>query len=261
VSELLIFTGAFRAVATGTAGQAAAAGVAITVLALVGGLAAACFTKAFGISFLGEPRSPEASAAVEVQISMTAPLIALAVGCAAIGLFGSVAVAALAPLAASTAGLPPIDGAAALASLGAGLWRVSATAAALAGIVAALTLIRARLHSRRAKSQVGTWDCGYLKPDARMQYTSSSFAQPLIAMFRGLLGTRRRWTAILAPFPGEASFSTKTPDVFAQRVFRPAFNRIGSLFSRLRWLQHGRLQLYVLYIAAALLALLVWRLT
>jgi len=44
-------------------------------------------------------------------------------------------------------------------------------------------------------------------------------------------------------------------------VFRPVFAAVGGLLSRLRWLQHGRLQMYVLYIAAALLVLLVWRLS
>ena len=44
-------------------------------------------------------------------------------------------------------------------------------------------------------------------------------------------------------------------------VFRPVFKAVGGVLSRMRWLQHGRLQMYVLYIAAALLALLVWRLS
>ena len=51
ISEFLIYTGAYRAV--GEAGAAAAGAVVILALALIGGLAAACFTKAFGIVFLG----------------------------------------------------------------------------------------------------------------------------------------------------------------------------------------------------------------
>ena len=91
-----------------------------------------------------------------------------------------------------------------------------------------------------------------------MQYTSSSFAQPLTGMFR--LGTRRRWAPITALFPERAEFSSETPDVFSQGVFRPVFAGIGALLSRMRWLQHGRLQLYVLYVAATLLVLLLWKL-
>jgi hydrogenase-4 component B len=100
-----------------------------------------------------------------------------------------------------------------------------------------------------------------VKPDARMQYTSSSFAQPLTGTFKAVLATRSHAEPVEGPFPKEASFSTETPDVFTRRVFSPAFSGIASLASRMRWIQHGRLQLYVLYIAATLLILLVWRLS
>jgi len=130
----------------------------------------------------------------------------------------------------------------------------------LAGVVGALWLLRALLLRGRNVARGVTWDCGYVKPDARMQYTSSSFAQPLTEMFRALLSTRRHGLPITRLFPTESTFSTETPDIFSVRLLRPGIKGVGSLLSSLRWLQHGRLQLYVLYIAAALVALLVWRL-
>jgi hypothetical protein len=93
-----------------------------------------------------------------------------------------------------------------------------------------------------------------------MQYTSSSFAQPVVGTFRWLLGTHTRWNAITADFPAEAALATETPDALTKRIFAPGFKGIAALFSRLRWLQHGRLQVYVLYIAVTLLIVLVWRL-
>jgi hypothetical protein len=136
---------------------------------------------------------------------------------------------------------------------------VTLVAGVLAALVLGLAVLRGVLLSRRTLRSAGTWDCGYTLPDSRMQYTSSSFAQPLTNMFP--LGVRRRWTAISALFPSRAEFSSHTPDLFAHSVFRPAFSGIGALLSRLRWLQHGRLQLYVLYVAATLLVLLVWKLS
>jgi hydrogenase-4 component B len=260
VSELLVFLGAYRAVAAGTAALAAAAGIVIAALALIGGLAAACFTKAFGISFLGEPRTPAAAAAAEAGASMTGPVMMLAAACGAIGLLGSLAVFLLGPLAGLVAGLRPGDEAVFLAGPQAGLGQVTLAAAVLAFLALGLTGLRRALLSRRRVRSAGTWDCGYTLPDHRMQYTSSSFAQPLIGMFRFPLGTRRRWTPLTAPFPTNAEFSSHTPDVFSEGVFRPVFAGIGSLLSRLRWLQHGRLQLYVLYVAVTLLVLLVWKL-
>ena len=260
VSELLVFTGAFKAVSLQPVPHAVAAAVVVAALALVGGLAAACFTKAFGIVFLGEPRTPAAAAAREPGLSMLAPMLLLAAGCAAVGLLGSLAVSAVAPLAAQIAGLPLSAGAELLEPMSAGLRIVLGVAGVLAGVVGALWLLRALLLRGRNVARGVTWDCGYVKPDARMQYTSSSFAQPLTEMFRALLSTRRHGLPITRLFPTESTFSTETPDIFSVRLLRPGIKGVGSLLSSLRWLQHGRLQLYVLYIAAALVALLVWRL-
>jgi NADH:ubiquinone oxidoreductase subunit 5 (subunit L)/multisubunit Na+/H+ antiporter MnhA subunit len=260
VSELLVFLGAYGTAASGPAAQAAAAGIVVAALALIGGLALACFTKAFGISFLGEPRTPAAAAAVEAGPSMTVPLVILAAACAAVGLLGSLAVSLLAPLAGAVAGISPADALAIQAGASAGLMKVTLAAGVLVAIALGLVILRAVLLSRRSVRSAGTWGCGYTLPDARMQYTASSFAQPLAGMFRFPLATHRRWTPISALFPLRAEFSSHTPDLFTRGVFRPAFSGIGSLLSRLRWLQHGRLQLYVLYLAATLLVLLVWKL-
>jgi formate hydrogenlyase subunit 3/multisubunit Na+/H+ antiporter MnhD subunit len=259
VSELLVFLGAYNA-AAGPAAQAAAAGIVVAALALIGGLAVACFTKAFGISFLGEPRTPAAAAAVEAGASMTVPVVILAAACAAIGIFGSLAFSFLAPLAAAIAGIAPAAAALIQSGTRAVFVKVALAAGVLVALVLGLTILRAVLLSRRSVRGAGTWDCGYTMPDARMQYTSSSFAQPLVGMFRFPLATHRRWTPISAFFPVKAEFSTHTPDIFTQGMFRPAFAGIGALLSRLRWLQHGRLQLYVLYLAVTLLILLVWKL-
>ena len=59
-------------------GSAAAGAAAIAAIALIGGLAAACFTRAFGIVFLGQPRSRHAESAHEVGWSMRIPMAALA---------------------------------------------------------------------------------------------------------------------------------------------------------------------------------------
>jgi hydrogenase-4 component B len=261
VSELLIFIGALRAVTLPLVPQAVAAAMVVGSLALISGLAAACFTKAFGITFLGEARTPRAAGAEESGPAMIVPMAALAAACVAVGLLGGLAVGAMAPLAAGLARMSPEDAQTLLEPVRGGLTSVLIATGVLAVIVALLTVLRGLLQRRRARARAGTWDCGYVLPTARMQYSSSSFAQPLTGIFRGLLGTRRIATAVSGLFPSKAALATETPDVFSQHLYRPVFGGIGSLFTRLRWLQHGRLQLYVLYIAAALLVLLVWRLS
>jgi hypothetical protein len=93
-----------------------------------------------------------------------------------------------------------------------------------------------------------------------MQYTASSFAQPLTFLFRALLRARTTLVPPVGLFPARGALATETPDLFRQGVFRPAFGAIADLLERLRLLQHGRIQLYVLSIVLTLIVLLAWKL-
>jgi hydrogenase-4 component B len=262
VSEFLIYLGAF----TGTADSAGAvvtlipALVTIGSLALIGGLATACFTKAFGIVFLGEPRSQHAAHAHEAGLAMRLPMLALALGCAAVGLFPFLAIRALAPALLIVTHQPAAAVAAALSGADASLRMVAVGALILLVGVLTLGLIRRQLLSGRQVEETVTWDCGYARPTARMQYTASSFAQPLTFLFQMVLRTRTRLVPPDGPFPREAALATDTPDVFREGVYRPVFAGFERALDRLRVLQHGRVQLYVLYIVLTLIALLVWKL-
>ena len=88
LSEFLIYLGSLRGAITMGADVAVPLIAAVAGLALIGGLAAACFTKAFGIVFLGEPRSRDAADAHESRPLMVAPMLLLAAGCIAVGFLG-----------------------------------------------------------------------------------------------------------------------------------------------------------------------------
>jgi NADH:ubiquinone oxidoreductase subunit 5 (subunit L)/multisubunit Na+/H+ antiporter MnhA subunit len=260
VSELLVLLGSLHAVGFAGAAGAAAGALALAAIALIGGLAAACFVKAFGIAFLGEPRSPGAAAAREAPLSMLISMAVLAAACAAIGLLGSLAVSVLTPLLARLSGTPAADAEALLSPARAALALAAAVAGGLLALAAALGGIRALLVSRRGAERGPTWDCGYSQPTARMQYTASSFASPLLSTFRALVPARTAGHPLTDLFPAHASYESEAPDVFEHRVFRPGFDLAARLLSRMGWLQHGNLRLYVLYIALTLIVLLVWNL-
>ncbi|MBI4605806.1 MAG: hypothetical protein HY721_27890, partial [Planctomycetes bacterium] len=97
-------------------------------------------------------------------------------------------------------------------------------------------------------------------PTARMQYTAASFAGPLTELFRALLRPRRRLEAPRGLFPAEARLESATPDVLRAGLWEPVFRCVAAALARLRWLQPGLVQVYVLYIALALVALLFWTL-
>ena len=260
VSEFLVYFGAFQGVVVGDATGAVPFLGVIAGLALIGGLAAACFTKAFGIVFLGEPRSTHAAHAHEPGRAMRLPMLLLAAGCVAIGCLAPLVVRGLVPVVERVSGMPSEMVRGVVASATGPLSFVGSAAVGLFVLIALVAGVRQRLLSGRRVKESCTWDCGYARPSPRMQYTASSFAQPLTELFGVFLRSRRHLVPPEGFFPQSASFTTETPDVCAQRLYAPIFTAIGRGLSALRWLQHGQVHLYILYIALTLLVLLVWKL-
>jgi formate hydrogenlyase subunit 3/multisubunit Na+/H+ antiporter MnhD subunit len=259
VSEFLIFLGAFQGGAMLGAAGAVPLLALIAGLALIGGLAAACFTKAFGIVFLGEPRTEHVLHTQEAGWAMRLPMLLLAAGCALIGLFAPFVVGALQAVLENTTGLrhevvrdnlAAVAGPLALVVIG--------TVAFLLVLVVLVLLRRSLLAGRRVEEGV-TWGCGYAQPTARMQYTASSFVQPVTTLFRWLLGTHRQVQRPEGIMPANASLTTETPDLCHANLYRPGFLKVNWGLSKLRRLQQGEVQLYVLYIAVTLIVLLAWK--
>jgi NADH:ubiquinone oxidoreductase subunit 5 (subunit L)/multisubunit Na+/H+ antiporter MnhA subunit len=249
VSEWLLYLGLLRALGLAEAGAQLLAVAAVTTLALVGGLAAACFVKAFGVVFLGEPRTPAAAGAREVPRAMLAAMAVLALACFAIGLAPQLAVGLLEG---AVRGFDPaLAGAAPRLADAAPFGAVSLAAALLLAALAGLAAW-ALGRRRRPALRTVTWDCGYAAPSARMQYTSASFADGLVALFRWAL-----WPVVDAPrlarepFPGPARLHSELPDPVLDRVTLPAARWLADASRWFRWLQRGRVHAYVLYVLAA----------
>jgi hydrogenase-4 component B len=266
VSEFLIYIGSFKGASLMNGGITVALFVVIAGLALIGGLATACFTKAFGMVFLGEARSESPRHAQESEGSMLVPMVVLAAGCFAVGLLGFLIIQAMPAVLASLlepAGQTGFDRSAILAEVHTASGYLKAVAAGaliilvLTGLIA---LIRNRLLSGREIGETGTWDCGFANPTARMQYTASSFAQPILDFFNVFQPGWKRLKAPKGYFPATASFETEALDTSQERVYRPIFEAVERLLSKLRVMQHGRIQLYVLYIVLTLVVLFAWKL-
>jgi formate hydrogenlyase subunit 3/multisubunit Na+/H+ antiporter MnhD subunit len=257
VSEFLIYVAAFSGVRAG-APETVILAIAIGAgLAMIGGLAAACFAKAFGVVFLGEPRSSHATHAEEVGAAMRWPMVVLAAACLGMGLLAPAVVKMVLPAVHVMAGatLPAEPVATAIGSL-TGVVQVSA---ALLLLVIGLLLIRRYLPRGKEETAAGTWDCGYARPTPRMQYTASSFAQPLTDLFKIFLGTRKHGAPPNGFFPQRTTFETQTPDAAREYLFAPLFRLIDRALSPIRRMQNGRIHEYLLYIALVLVLLLLWK--
>ena len=105
-----------------------------------------------------------------------------------------------------------------------------------------------------------TWGCGYAAPTARMQYTSSSFAQMLVGLFGWALRPQVHRPAEMPLFPREDRFPQPRARHGARRAVLPSFRVAARLFSWFRVFHQGSIQTYLLYIFLTLVALLLWRL-
>ena len=130
----------------------------------------------------------------------------------------------------------------------------------LFGLIVLLLSIRRKLLAGRRVEPSVTWDCGYIAPTPRMQYTASSFSRPLLLLFRLFLQPHDEVRPPRGLFPKRASLQTRVPDMFRRHIYEPMFLGIAWIASKLRWLQEGRIQIYVLYIALTILVLLIWKL-
>ena len=256
--EFLLYVAAYRATLELAGADALPAVAAIGGLALIGGLAAACFAKVFGIAFLGEPRSDHARRAREPGPAMQGAVLVLAMGTVVLGVASPLVVRGLEPVLVQITALPSDVVGAALGQAVAALWAVVASCVAFVIVAGALALVRRRLLAGRSVTTGLTWDCGYASPSPRMQYTGSSFSEPLTAVFGLVLPAEAHGTAPRGFFPARASFARTTPDLGRERLYRPLFRGLGRALASFRWLQHGVVQLYVLYIALTLVALLLW---
>ena len=251
-SELLIYLGAFHGAGElpGVAGVAAL--VVLPALALIGGLAAACFVKAFGVVFLGEPRSSGATQAHEAGLAMRAPMIAGAIACLAIGLWPAGMIELVAPVA------DDLGGRAIPTSLGF-LRSISLAAIVLVVLVALLAGLRAALLKHRPVEQAATWGCGYAHPSPRMQYSATSFADPVLMPFASALRVRIHGGLPQGLFPTTAHYEKHMGDMAGERLLVPAWRRFLHTALRLKAIQHGRMHLYLVYMLVTLLALLLWQ--
>jgi len=221
-------------------------GLGAALLAIVGALAVVSFVRLTGTIFLGSARSASAEHAHEAPRLMTIPLLILAAAVFALGLFPTALVAPLEVVAPGTA----IHAAPFLRAIS-----LPVQLAAVAAALAFAALFAATKQSPRAV----TWDCGYAAPTARMQYTGRSLGEWISERLTpGFFRPKVEGTLPEGIFPASASFAVDTREPFFEKLYMPAAGRWVRRAMRFRWVQHGRLPEYLLYIFVTLVAGICW---
>jgi hydrogenase-4 component B len=245
------------------------AGVAASMLALTGGLAAACFAKAFGVTFLGRPRSTHAEHATESPAPMIAGMLLLAGACVALGLapgygmrlldrptaelFGGLGATAVVtahgPLVLSAGGAPG------------GLEATSISVTAVAALLIALAALAWILRGwpRKAGRRLApTWTCG-MTPTSRFDYTATAFAKPLRLIFAAVYRPRREVAKEAGQSPyviKRISYTGEVQDL-AEAMFYTRLKRwITQTAHGIRVYSTGRIHGYIAFVLVTLVVTL-----
>jgi hydrogenase-4 component B len=236
------------------------------LLALTSALAAACFVKAFGITFLALPRTAAAADARESPAGMLVPQAFLALLCLGLGLFPGLVVSTLGRVMASMPGLqPPREMVLGALGITPGRWTFDhlvplALAAALITAAGATWLLLAQ--RRPAVRRAPTWGCGG-ELSASTEYTATAFSKPLMMIFRSVYRPTREVEALaeVSPyFPREVRYRAKIEPTFERYVYGPLTRGVLHAAERMKVLQAGSLHAYLGYVIALvpILVLFVW---
>jgi NADH:ubiquinone oxidoreductase subunit 5 (subunit L)/multisubunit Na+/H+ antiporter MnhA subunit len=230
--------------------------LAAPALALVGTLAVASFVKLLGTVFAGAPRSAHAAQAHDPDLSMLAPMWFLAACCVFIGLLPVVAVGVLDRAVADWA--PHVQGTAGSIRSYVPLGWLTITTLAFLGAVMLGIWAFSRWRVNRAARAAGTWDCGYARPTARMQYSGSSFSQMIVELLSWALWPRRKPPHVKGVLAAPSDFASDVPDVVLDRGLLPAFGSAQWVLGWARVIQRGPIQVYLLYVLGILILLLLF---
>jgi hydrogenase-4 component B len=225
-------------------------------LALTSALAVACFVKAFGVTFLALPRSPQAAAAREAGAPELIAMGALAFACVALGLGAVPVVSIIGRLVPSAA--PPLAGPAlGLASVGAGRLVVPGVAVALVALPALAVLLPRLLGPVRSRV-AETWACGITLQPIH-EYTATAFAKPIRLMFRDIVRPVRDVGIVHRAgtrFVASVHYRSHIAPVFERYVYLAIKDRLVAVAHVVRRAQNGSLQTYLAYVFAAVLTAL-----
>jgi formate hydrogenlyase subunit 3/multisubunit Na+/H+ antiporter MnhD subunit len=233
------------------------------VLALSAALAAACFVKAFGVTFLGRPRTAAVTQAGEADRWSLTAMFSLATLCLLAGILPGFVIDALAPIAQALVDghMPAQAGIAWLAIVPINQSRSSYDGLLVFLFIATAAFLTATAIHRLASQalrRAPAWDCGFSDASPITQYTATSFAQPIRRVF-GTIAFRARERVVMAA-PGDIGPSTLTVtlnDLFWDGIYAPLARAVATAADHLNVLQFLTIRRYLSVVFVLLVALLV----
>src|ERR1035437_3524614 len=247
ISEFILYTGLYSWMHQTDIISLITIIVTVSGLVLIGGLAMMCFTKAFGVVFLGNPRHVFHQEIKEVPIGQLVPLYFIVAFIIFIGMFPGVFLNTLimpVQLFTGIHHLPFVsfqgNGMEALISISHAGWY-------LIGMILLMLGIRKLALRNRTVTILPTWNCGYTVPTAKIQYTAASFVSTYSQLFSSFFLIFKKEKAVEGIFPSTAHYETRPYDKLEKWLIDSPTTNLKVFLGRFQFVQNGRLQFYILY--------------
>lgn len=245
ISEFLIYQGFFEGIHLGSVALTTVLILSIVALVLIGGLALLCFTKAFGIIFLGSERNPSNHEVHEAEPSKLFPGYLVVLLIIVIGLFPQLFIQLLIhPVNLFTSSLG--DGFPVL-KLTDNFQSVSLVTWTFILAIALIAAIKQWIGRNHKTSTSPTWGCAYVAPNSKMQYTASSYVRSYRKLIRPLLQMNKKEEDIEGVFSGSIGSETHPYDKIEVIFIDRPLQFLNNMLARVRFLQSGNVRHYVLY--------------
>ena len=245
ISEFLIYLGFFEGIHSGSLSLTTIFIISISSLVLIGGLALLCFTKAFGIIFLGQERIHSDHEIKEAEPMKLLPGYLIFLFILIIGLFPQMFIRILInPVSLFTSGLsvgyPELK-------MISNLQSVSVVAWAFLLAIVAIRILK-YFVSRNRKMVFGpTWGCGYAAPGSKMQYTASSYVRSYRKLIGPMLQMNKKEEDIKGVFSKPIHSHTHPYDKVETVFIDLPLRIMNKIMARVRFIQNGNVRHYLLY--------------
>ncbi len=255
ISEMMLYSGFLKGMTFDSLPLSILMVLSGASLAVVGGASMLCFTKTFGVIFLGVKRDDEIQPHLVAdkyaeRNSMTYPIWLLLPVVICVVAFPAVFCTLLQTSIGEIYKMEmTAEAAYGIANSIEMLQSISAAIAILLGVCVVLGLIRMMLMKRRPMAEGPTWGCGYMKPIQGIQYTGQSFSGTLAEIFGFMLPKTRHFEPIQREevFPAHRSMLNVSQDAIEKGTIMPIADGIVHFLQKFQWLMNGQLQRYIIY--------------
>jgi len=247
ISEFLIYTGLYNWLQNANLISLLVISFSVLALVLIGGLALMCFTKAFGIVFLGTPRHEFNHQISEVPFLQLLPLYIITFGIVLIGLFPKLFINLLIKPVSLFTNINQITLIPFQLNLIDTLQSISWAAWGLILLIVIIFIFRKLITQKYTKTIASTWGCGFIAPTPKIQYTANSFVRTYSKLFSNFLLIPRHEEEIEGVFPTNGFYESHPYDKLEKWLIDAPIKTYKSILGRFSFLQNGNLQFYILY--------------